>query len=138
MKYKERMDNAQLQAQERSVQFIKRFLRRRGIDAGKFSCTSLLVNRKVRCILKDFKHVGSGGVGVVRSCSNCRGNESTYDLSKPFPGTCRNNALWGDANKLLIIPQVPRGVTPEIVTISTEALALPDLIPLVKRIYVLD
>ena len=139
MKYTERMNNAQLIAQERSIQFIKRFLMRRGIDVSRFACTSISVNRKVRCILKDFKRIGSGGVGIVRSCSNCRGTEGTYDLTKPFQGTCRNNTGYGDANKMLIIPKIPRDITPEIVNITVEAFTLPDVaIPLMKRTYVFD
>lgn len=130
MNSRDRLLIAEGEAQDRSIKFIIKFLARRRIDITKYFCTSTIVLKKIRCKLKDFKHIGAGGVGVIKECSNCRmTNEGIY--------MCRNNPVGGDANKLIIFPFVDKKIIPKSVLISIETTSPNGLIG-EKKTYVFE
>lgn len=97
----------------RRQKFIESFLARRGVSITQNSCPIVLLNG-VRCILKEFRRIGSGGVGLIWGCDHCSGGVSAFaNLNAeqlktrnlpPFSGACKNSLVTGDVNKLIVLP----------------------------------
>lgn len=111
--------------------FIENLLIKQGVPVSQNTCPSLM-EHGVRCILKDFKRMGSGGVGLVWACVLCRSGEETIEnmsgqaISQgklgPFNGSCRYAITSGDANKLVILPSYTNKLTPRALRTDVQGL----------------
>lgn len=113
----------------RRSKFIENLLVKKGISINENRCFTLQTHG-VSCIIKEFKRIGPGGVALAWGCDACRGGSSaflkiTINLLCKLPsfmGTCRNNLLPGEVNKLIVLPSVPLGIVPKVIQCSNEYL----------------
>lgn len=112
----------------RSERFIYKYLIRKKVPLFGNVCPYMRqANTKI--MLKDFKKVGAGGVGLVWGCALCQSGSSSFTKlipgtmpTQPFNGVCRMNQTRGDANKLIIVPWVEENKTPCILMCMDEVL----------------
>ncbi len=103
----------------RREKFIMGHLIKQGISIRKVMCPAMLANGTM-CILKRFKKIAGGGVGLVWGCGRCRGGPSIIEelrnnsTSKTFGGQCRVENYSGDVNKLIILPEYVKNFPPRI------------------------
>lgn len=112
----------------RSEGFIYRYLIRKKVPLFGNVCP-YMKQSGTKVILKDFKKIGAGGVGLVWGCQLCQSGNSAFTKVIPgktpvhsFTGVCRMNSARGDANKLIIVPLVEEGKTPHTLTSVDETL----------------
>lgn len=112
----------------RSERFIYRYLIRKKVPLFGNVC-SYMKQANTKVILKDFKKVGAGGIGLVWGCALCQSGSSSLAKLLPgktptqsFNGVCRMDQARGDANKLIIVPWVEEDKIPLVLMCKDEIL----------------
>jgi hypothetical protein len=114
----------------RMERFIYKYLIRNRVPLFGNVCP-YIKNPHVNAVIKDFKRVGTGGVGLVWGCFLCNNAASGFMQyipglvpKVPFSGTCRTNNVPGDVNKIIIIPKLIANGIPTMIGCNDEVLQL--------------
>ena len=131
IRQEQRIIEAGWRRSERKTKFIQNFLRKRGISINKNSCMGPLTDG-IRSVLKNFKRIAGGGVGVVWGCDQCvagsvmigkiTSGQLVTGKFPPFGGHCRNSMKQGDANTLIILPYI-KNLSPRIINTTVDTIA---------------